>query len=70
MIWLQIYLIGMSITFIAMVIAAIREGLLEGSPMLNIVIIFFSLVLWPIFDIILIIEMVKIYRSENKHDRF
>jgi len=58
--WLQFYLIGMVITFVGIMIAAIRENIFEGlTPTYNTVITFFALILWPIFYIALIIMMLK-----------
>ena len=37
-------------------IAAVRENIFEGlTPMYNIVITFFALILWPIFNMMLLI---------------
>jgi len=63
--WLQFYLIGMAITFVVIMIAAIRENIFEDlTPMYNIVITFFALILWPIFDIAAIIIMIDIKINE------
>lgn len=61
MIWIIIYLIGMGITLIEITIAAIRENLFSGlTPGINITIAFFSLILWPVFHIMIIMKWITI----------
>ena len=67
MIWLQIYIIGMVITAIEIIIACIMEKILDYQyPIVNIIIIFLALLLWPIFDLIVLLTMINIYKEKTE----
>lgn len=65
--WGYIYLIGVAITAIEIIICAIRERLFfREDAMYNIIITFLCLLLWPIFNLILIYKMLALYISDRK----